>query len=435
MKKLNLLLNKIHQVQGNEIIYKLGYYAFWLATIIEVLLVILDKSAYNFPYQGRVFQITFLLCFIKVLCTKYEWSEYIAIFICCSVGLLADQMGDKNEILRMFMFVAACKDIDMKKCMKVVFWITSLGSLSIVIMSILGIGRNITELKEYAIASADMKENLGVETYSRFSFGMGHPNTFHIMVAVICILGLYVYKEVINWKIYLLVMVADIALYYLTDARTPTIIIMFSSGVMCLVKYIEKWKASNICLGKRGVVNQHILDIFSVLGFFFSIICVELSFWFAANAWKIYEYAWSRLEYSKSIGILRKIDIALSGRIMNLMNYNNRAGSIWTWKLLPDSSHTEMFDLGYVRLFYWYGTMVSIFIILIFVALFAYLVVEEKYTDVMFISIIAIFTFVEAHFVSEYIGRNYLLFILGMYWVDMLKVLFERKSKKTELSV
>lgn len=430
ISKFDNLLNRIHEIQDGEKVRNIGDYAFWLAVIVEVLIVILDKSAYSFPYEGRVFQFTFLLCLIKVLCTKYEWREYIAIFICCLVGLLVDQLGDKNEILRMFMFVAACKDIDMKKCMKLAFWITSIGCLLIAIMSVFGIGRDIVELKEYAISSVDMKENIGVETYSRFSFGMGHPNTFHIMLAVLCILGLYVYKEVINWKVYMLVIIADIALYYFTDARTPTIIILLSSIVMCVVKYVEKQTVSSIYTR-----NKNVLNLLSVLSFFFSIICIELSFWFAGNAWKIYEYAWSRLEYSKSIGILRKIDIVLSGRIMNLMNYNNRAGSIWTWKLSPDSSHIEMFDLGYVRLFYWYGTMVAIFIILIFVALFAYLLVEEKYTDVMFLSIIAIFTFVEAHFVSEYIGRNYLLFILGMYWVDMLKVLFERKSKKTELSV
>lgn len=39
---------------------------------------------------------------------------------------------------------------------------------------------------------------------------------------------------------------------------------------------------------------------------------------------------------------------------------------------------------------------------------------------VVMILSITIYTVVEAHFVSVYIARNYLLFLLGMYWYQMI---------------
>ena len=52
-----------------------GTYSFQLAVIIEVILVILDKSEFLYPFEGWTFRITFLLCFIKFLCAECT-SEY-----------------------------------------------------------------------------------------------------------------------------------------------------------------------------------------------------------------------------------------------------------------------------------------------------------------------------------------------------------------------
>lgn len=63
-----------------EILSKTAYYCFYVAVIIEVLLVLIDKSAYTNPFTGRIFQLTFLLFFIKVCLTKYTPKEYGIIF-------------------------------------------------------------------------------------------------------------------------------------------------------------------------------------------------------------------------------------------------------------------------------------------------------------------------------------------------------------------
>ena len=106
---------------------KIAYYSFYVAVIIEVLLVLIDKSAYTNPIEGRVFQITFLLFLIKVCFTKYTPSEYVLIFLFCVLGAISYFITDRNDIIRIVMFVAACKNIDMKKCLKLVFYLTLAG--------------------------------------------------------------------------------------------------------------------------------------------------------------------------------------------------------------------------------------------------------------------------------------------------------------------
>ena len=97
---------------------KIAYYSFYIAVIIEVLMVIIDKSNYTNPIEGRLFQLTFLLFLIKVCLTKYTRREYAVILLFCLLGAASYFITERNEIIRLVMFVSACKNIEMKKCLK-----------------------------------------------------------------------------------------------------------------------------------------------------------------------------------------------------------------------------------------------------------------------------------------------------------------------------
>ena len=60
---------------------KVAYTSFYAGIIIEVLLVIIDKSAYMNPVEGQIFRLTFLLFLLKVCLTKYTLKEYFTIFL------------------------------------------------------------------------------------------------------------------------------------------------------------------------------------------------------------------------------------------------------------------------------------------------------------------------------------------------------------------
>lgn len=58
---------------------KTAYFIFYLGVIIEVMLVLIDKSAYINPVEGQVFRLTFLLFSAKMCLTKYSIREYMII--------------------------------------------------------------------------------------------------------------------------------------------------------------------------------------------------------------------------------------------------------------------------------------------------------------------------------------------------------------------
>ena len=57
-----------------EKVKQIAYYSFYLAVVVEVLMVIVDKSAYTNPIEGRLFLITFLVFTVKTALIKYSFK-------------------------------------------------------------------------------------------------------------------------------------------------------------------------------------------------------------------------------------------------------------------------------------------------------------------------------------------------------------------------
>ena len=90
------------------------------------------------------------------------------------------------------------------------------------------------------------------------------------------------------------------------------------------------------------------------------------------------------------------------------------------WRLFSRPENIKYFDLGYVRLFYWYGIVPAA----AYVAMYALLLREcyrrkDPFGFLMLLSF-ALYTTLEAHFISVYLGRNYALFLMGAYWGGIL---------------
>ncbi|MFR1309964.1 MAG: hypothetical protein ACLSCO_14530 [Gallintestinimicrobium sp.] len=114
-----------------------------------------------------------------------------------------------------------------------------------------------------------------------------------------------------------------------------------------------------------------------------------------------------------------KIDRILTGRIASIYAFENGGGVLENWKLFGDPDYIEYFDMGYVRLFFWYGIIPGLCcIILLFLLIWQCKNQKDRMGFVLILSF-AVFTVVEAHIVSVYIARNYILFLLGAYWTGM----------------
>lgn len=373
-------------------------YSFYLGLFIELTIVILEKSEYLIQYEGLWFRLTFVLFGISMITTKHslrQWSCFLAMAL---LGCNSYLHTGRNEILRAVVFVWACYGKDIKKVLKFTFWYTTIGCAVIFLLSVLGIYGEV-----YVDAVYRMEEAWTYgEVERRYCFGMGHPNSFHGMMLAITWLGIYCYHEKIKWFGYALITVAHLALYMFTDSRTGLLMSMGSLGIFVILKYVKPLQ------GNKYVYLLGILTIIAAV--FFSVFMAK---------------------YSVHHPLLAKIDGLLSNRILNLYYHSvNHEGMLNTWSLWSVERNNWYFDLGIIRMFYWYGIIPAV---VYFVAQCRLIWCGFKRKDYMLLGVmvvITIYSIFEAHFISDYMGRNYILFFFGMYLADMLGE--KKKSVKTD---
>lgn len=134
--------------------------------------------------------------------------------------------------------------------------------------------------------------------------------------------------------------------------------------------------------------------------------CVALSVMFAV--------------YCTSLPLFAKLDGMLTGRIFALMDSNNYDGMIQTWSLWSKPHNDNFFDLGIVRFFYWFGIIPGIIYFFTQCRLIWCGYKQKDYMMFAVIVIITIYSVFEAHYISDYTGRNYIFFFYGMYLSQML---------------
>lgn len=383
---------------------KIAYWFFYLAVMMEVLIVIVDKSNYTNPVEGRLFQVTFVLFLMKVCLTRYTRREYICIFFFCILGVVSYFVTGRNEIVRLIIFIAACKDIDMKKCLKLVFWLTLFGCLVVIGLSVTGIYGGVFLTQDYGRG--------GVET--RYTLGMGHPNALQCMVWSLSILGLYLYGTIMKWWHYLILLAVNLFFFALTGSRTSLIVTVFAIALVFLVTR------------KQNLLSQKIMNWIGILTAAGSI---GVSLLAAANAYRIYNYIWYD-DRSPVTMFFYYLNNALNGRIRMLTGTVRWEGTPQTWKLFSGPENNYFFDAGWIRLFYWYGIIPGcIFVAAIFLLLFYY----YKKNDSMSIALIAaicLYTIIEAHVISVYLARNYIFFLIGGAWCEILGGSMRRKKNE-----
>ena len=396
---MEVLLNKLPKLTENQKKYLdlISKWSFYLGLFIELTIVILDKSEYIIQYEGLWFRLTFVLFGLSMITTKHSLRQWLGFFVMSLVGVTSYWYTGRNEILRAVVFVWACYGKDMKKVLKFTFWYTLAGCVVIFLLSVLGIyGKTFLE----AVYRTDVPWTPG-EVEKRYCFGMGHPNAFHCMMLVVTWLGVYCYHEKIKWYGYAFISVIHVIVYLFTDSRTGLLMSAGSIGLFVVLKYVKPLQKNPL---------SYIAGILVVAG------AVGFSIFMA--------------KYSVHHPLLAKIDGLLSNRILNLYYHSvNHEGMLNTWSLWSVERNNWYFDLGIVRMFYWFGIIPAV---IYFTAQCRLIWCGFKRKDFMLLAVMAaitIYSVFEAHFISDYMGRNYILFFFGMYLADMLG----EKNKEIEM--
>ena len=357
-------------------------------------MVLVDKSALINPIEGRLFQITCFLFLIKVCLTRYSRKEYLVIAMFLGLGAISYFVTGRNEMVRIVMFIAACKDVDMKRCLKMVFYLTLSGCLLIMLLSVFGIGGDMALTQEYGRGS--------VET--RYVLGMGHPNALQCMVWALTVLFLYLYGEKMKWYGYLVVLGINVFFFLLTDSKTSLLAAVFAILYASIYRFAKNKMIKKIC---------NMTGILLVVG------SVAFSVFIAGTAHYVYNYDWA-IDTSSTAACFSRLDSILTGRIRSLTDNTRWEGTIQTWKLFSEPANNYYFDMGWIRLFYWYGIIPATIAVIVLMVLLLYCIRKKKYMELVMIVSFAVYTVVEAHAISVYLARNYVLFLLGMYWVNIV---------------
>ncbi len=358
---------------------RIGEACFWIALFIELVIVIIDKSAYTNPYESQLFRITFLLFCIKIVTTKYSMKEWACILVVGLIAACSYFVNEKDEAVRVVVFIASCKNISLKKDMKVIFYVTLIGCVALILLSVTGIYGAVSFTADYGRG--------GIET--RYTLGMGHPNALHCMIWMVMTLAMYVYADSMKWYHFLILMGVNIGTYLLSNSNTGMMLATATILGVAVFHYIPYFQKASWVYW-TGAILVIVCIGFSVLGAY------------TGNGW------------NDSSTFMYKLDKILNGRYEYC--YKVEAARLPNWKLFAAPENQEYFDAGFVRAFYWYGIIPGI----MYGLMHLYLIWQSyKHKDfVLLVMVVAfsIYNLMEAHFISVYLLRNYLLVCMGYYW-------------------
>lgn len=391
---------------------RIPWLLFYAGLTIELLVVIVDKSNYTNPIEGYLFRITFLLFAAKLLLTKYDWREWAAIFAFEAAGLVSYRVTGANDIIRIVTFAAACKNIPLRQMLKYVFYVTLAGCTVIVLLSLTGVYGDISLTQAYGREAAEETRYVGrlAAEETRYTLGMGHPNALSCMFLMLAALGVYIWFDRMKWYSYLFLMLLNAGVYLLTGSKTSMLITTAFIGgafLMSCSKMLRENKAVYLC---------------GLLAF---LLCIGFSVDAAACAQRVREAQWNEFFYENPrdnvhIVVLGKLDRYLSGRIVSLTDSARNDGMIQTWSAFSQKDNISYyFDMGWVKLFYRYGVIPGILYVAVCLALLWQFYRTKDACGLVLFAAFALYTVMEAHLISPYIGRNYLLMMMGCcLWLE-----------------
>ncbi len=360
---------------------------FYFALTIELLLMILEKSELSFSYESYVFRVTFMITLASVLVMKHSKKEWIAIVLVLGFTFLTYRLTSKNDLLRVATFMMAARDIELKKAMKYCFYVCCSGFLLIAVLSCAGILGDVSLVADFG-RGADEK---------RYVFGFGHPNSLFSSVYAAFVMWLWVYGRNAGVLPYIAVSAGTMFVSVITKTRTGQAVVALTIIVAVIFRCFPKISQSKIVYIAETVFSPVLCVVTAVLA------AAASDYHYNGPKWMEGSLYW-RLEYK------------LNYRMSNLYyGAEDRGGVLSKWQLFGARTADSYFDMGWVRLFYWYGILPTVLIVVAIIAVIYICWKERDLWTLLVIFTISLYTIVEATFVTRYIGRDFFLLIAGVY--------------------
>lgn len=348
VSKLN---RKIQLLKKGEVI---GNYCFYAGVWILLLVMMLGHSVWEMPYRGRLLQAVFALFCIKIIVTEYSVREWIAMIILGSLGCVSYFVSGEEYVISIIVMIFAAKHIDMYTVIKWVFYGAFIGSVCIILLSLLGAGGMIVDVRDYGRG--------GVE--SRFCLGFSHANNLHGTLWYLMALFMYLFFDRLKWPHYICLTVLNVGLFFLTASKAGFIAAQILIIAVCIVRYYPKIEK------QIGIYILGILCIVGIMGISLASVTIR----------------WT------DSAVLQLLDRLFTGRI----NLAYQGAPISNWGLFSHTGELGVVDNGWITIFFNYGYLIGI----LFVGIQIYLIYAAyKRENGILLAILvtnAFYTFMEA---------------------------------------
>lgn len=385
-------MERYNKLLVNRKVMAFGECCFYIGISIELFFMIYNLGSYAVPEWlniGRFMQIASLLFIMKMLSTRYSPKQIVVMGALLVFGLISFFATGRDEwVLRVLLMVFASKNINTETVAKYVFYVTIVGTVFIVILSLLHIGMPMINEKDYGRAA-------GVE--ARWTFGMGHPNHAHGLACYLVMLGIYLYHEKMKWHHFLILTVCNIALYLLTVSRSGLLITQFILVFMFAVQHV-KWLKDGKVLYWSGIPLMAGLVAFVI---------------FAGK-------------HGVEGSVMSKIDTLLTNRLLYIDWY----GDPKTWRLFSqaDDIGRGIIDVAYGAMINAYGYAVMAAYLVMSCLLLRFFYRNRNIAGMTVLISCALYAMMENYMNSYYLMYNVVFILLLGNWNHLCQKPTENKT-------
>ena len=355
-------------------------YLFWTAFMIEALVMMFSHSAFELPYTGRILHVAFVLFGVKIVLTRYTRQEWIIIVLLGIVGVLSYFSMGEEWFIRIVMLIIASKNVSMHKAVKDLFYIATVGTIIIIVLSLLGYGGQIVDVRDYGRGSIE----------ARWCLGFSHANNLHGTLWYVVSLGILTYINKLKWYHGVCLTILNYFLYTLTLSRTGFLVTeMVILAALLYVYYprISEWKWI-YAAGGVGTALCAFIGIFVVIFGIFS------------------------------LPGLKGLSDMLTVRLECLTWWE----STEMWSLFGDGRERRPTDVGFITLISEYGYVIfAIYLLCLFLMIYYYCR-NKKWMEFIVLMTCVLYTFMESTYVfNVYLLGNFTFILLLGTWNRLLK--------------
>ena len=332
-----------------------------------------------------------IICFLllsKLICTCWTKRDLIVVVYLNLLGILSWIWSGDYTIFITIIVIMASKDIQIKKTLKISFWIY----LTFFALHILGviIGRLDTGLI-YVLDDGIRK---------RYGLGYGHPNVAHSIVLTIIFLGLLAYKDSLKTYHYVLFIIFNLVMYHFTDSRTGMLL---------------------VCLGIIGAYIVHIISKFKLEKYIDVIVQNKIIKFLTSNIFILLTI----------LSVVASIMYTKYGMFNNLGTLSSR---FLTASRVIENNAITLFgqrniktDLGYIYILYRYGIVFWSIVLVAYSMLLRRMIESKLYTECIMIICFAAYSMVE-NFTGSILANITLIFMSFLIYPNNLAIYIKNNS-------